>query len=172
MNRIFVISDTHFDHKKILDFEPIRKEVLGVSTVEEMNEAIVERWNSVVNKKDIVLHLGDWAFSQKPLYWRDKLNGEIRLILGNHDRVNKLDSNYFLSVHGTYERTVCKKKCVFTHIPVHPNQLNHRYYFNLHGHLHSKIIDDPGYINCSIERLPNMQPALLEQLIVERILKS
>ena len=34
----------------------------------------------------------------------------------------------------------------------------YRYKGNIHGHMHSKAIDDPFYINVSIERLPNLQP--------------
>lgn len=59
----FFISDTHFSHARILEFEsddgrPVRS---GFSSVEEMDEAMIERWNSVVGPKDKVYHLGDVA---------------------------------------------------------------------------------------------------------------
>ena len=52
-----------------------------------MDEALINNWNSVVGKDDIVFHLGDFAFAPN---WRWKeilgrLNGHIHLILGNHD---------------------------------------------------------------------------------------
>ena len=52
-----------------------------------MDEALINNWNSVVGKDDIVFHLGDFAFAPN---WRwkeilDRLNGHIHLILGNHD---------------------------------------------------------------------------------------
>lgn len=54
-----------------------------------MDEALIERWNSVVKPDDIVFHLGDFAFATNGR-WKeliDRLNGHIHLILGNHDVV-------------------------------------------------------------------------------------
>lgn len=52
-----------------------------------MDEALINNWNSVVGKDDIVFHLGDFAFA--PTWrWKEilsKLNGKIYLIIGNHD---------------------------------------------------------------------------------------
>lgn len=83
--KTFLISDTHFMHSNILKYcnRPFKD-------VEEMNQEIIKRWNSVVSKNDIVYHLGDFAFGNLD-YISDivlKLNGRIRLILGNHDSYN------------------------------------------------------------------------------------
>ena len=54
-----------------------------------MDEALIERWNSIVKPDDIVFHLGDFAFATNGR-WKeliDRLNGHIHLILGNHDVV-------------------------------------------------------------------------------------
>lgn len=84
-SRVFFTSDTHFGHKNILEFcnRPF-------SSVEEMNEKLIENWNSVVGKNDYVFHLGDFAFGGSQL-WNsvlDRLNGNIFLILGNHEMKN------------------------------------------------------------------------------------
>ena len=80
---LFFTSDTHFDHANIIRFckRPW-------STAEEMNEALVERWNKKVGPNDIVFHLGDFCFGGSAEWkkWREKLNGHIILIRGNHDR--------------------------------------------------------------------------------------
>ena len=52
--KIFVTSDLHFCHDRAFVYEP-----RGFSNVEEMNQAIVERWNAVVQPEDIVYVLGD-----------------------------------------------------------------------------------------------------------------
>ena len=54
---IFFTSDTHFDHKNILRFCNRPWE-----TVEEMNQGLIDNWNSVVGPDDIVFHLGDVSF--------------------------------------------------------------------------------------------------------------
>lgn len=81
----FVISDQHFGHKNIEEFEPSRSarcKELGFETFEEM---IIAKHNSVVKEDDIVVFLGDFSFSD-PLLWSSKLNGRKFLIVGNHDR--------------------------------------------------------------------------------------
>lgn len=81
---IFFTSDLHFGHKNIINFcnRPWK-------TTEEMDEALIANWNSVVGEKDIVFDLGDFAFATSGR-WKDilqRLNGKHYLILGNHDVV-------------------------------------------------------------------------------------
>ena len=54
MGNIFLTSDLHFGHNKEFIYK-----VRGFNSIEEMNEAIIERWNSVVNNDDDVYVLGD-----------------------------------------------------------------------------------------------------------------
>ena len=55
---IWFTSDTHFGHKNILKFckRPW-------DTVEEMVEGLIQNWNRVVGKDDLIFHLGDFAFA-------------------------------------------------------------------------------------------------------------
>lgn len=80
---LFFTSDLHFCHKNIIRFcnRPW-------STTEEMNEGLVERWNKKVSPDDTVFCLGDFCFGGSAEWkkWREKLNGHIILIRGNHDR--------------------------------------------------------------------------------------
>lgn len=52
-----------------------------------MNEAIVERWNNVVQPEDIVYVLGDIMLNDNDtgLKLLKSLKGDIRIVLGNHD---------------------------------------------------------------------------------------
>lgn len=79
---IYFTSDTHFGHHNI-----IRYCQRPFSCVEEMNETIIKNWNDVVGKDDIIFHLGDFGVGGSAEWSRllERLNGEIHLILGNHD---------------------------------------------------------------------------------------
>lgn len=169
------ISDTHFGHQNILQYE---KESRPFESVEEMNESIIDRWNRVVSDDDTVYHLGDFAFGRKNIAIAERLKGKKILILGNHDSYPLSEySQYFNRIYGAFYF----KNCLLTHIPVHQyNLISHfRSYgievgkmINVHGHLHSRRImvpllekreelpfvtfsefmEDPRYFNVSCEQ--------------------
>ena len=147
MPEVFLISDTHFGHNKILQFEESRLQ-LG-KTVEEHNEALVERWNKTVRSRDTVWHLGDVLFGRDSFEYLGRLNGIKKLVMGNHD-------NYPVNLYLRHFNTVkaCYKLDDFllTHIPVHETQKS-RFKGNIHGHMHSKVLSDPFYSNVSCERI-------------------
>lgn len=76
----FFTADTHFGHRLMLKFRPF-------SSTDEMDEHLIDSWNSVVRPDDIVWHLGDFSTHDeartKQIFQR--LQGRKRLILGNHD---------------------------------------------------------------------------------------
>ena len=83
--QVFFTSDTHFNHICILRFcnRPFKD-------IQEMNQSLIENWNRVVGKDDLVFHLGDFAFGNAAAWNQilDQLNGKIILIVGNHDMKN------------------------------------------------------------------------------------
>ena len=83
--KVFFTSDTHFHHFNIIGScgRPFSDE-------KEMNEVLIKNWNSVVDNKSTVFHLGDFAWGgfNKWKEIRDRLNGHIVLIKGNHDFKN------------------------------------------------------------------------------------
>jgi len=60
------------------------------SGVEKMDEVLINNWNETVPNDGLVFHLGDFAWGgfQQWKKIRERLNGEIILIKGNHDRKN------------------------------------------------------------------------------------
>jgi calcineurin-like phosphoesterase family protein len=124
----------------------------GFSSAEEMNELIVKNWNNTISKRDAVFLLGDITMekNQYEILWR--LNGMIHVVLGNHDERRHVREmlNYVHSVSGIIDY---KKKAILTHCPVHPSQLEFRYPYNIHGHVHENSIDDPRYINVCAEMI-------------------
>ena len=76
-------SDPHFGHYNIIDyaFRPFK-------SADEMNEALIERYNEVIGPGDCCVWLGDcflMPFDQAEVIMR-RLNGGKILVMGNHDR--------------------------------------------------------------------------------------
>lgn len=158
MNRVFVISDTHFGHKRIIEFEAAAR---PFATIEEHDRELVTRWNAAVKPKDMVWHLGDVFFGKDGHAPLGALNGLKKLVLGNHDRYPlAVYQQYFSKIFGAAEFG----GCVLTHVPVHPGQLERRYRLNVHGHMHSKSLSDPRYVCVSAEHT-GLAPVLMDSVI-------
>jgi calcineurin-like phosphoesterase family protein len=139
-NDVFVISDTHFSHANILTFcqSDGQKVRPGFSCFEEMDEYIVNKWNSVVKPHDKVYHLGDVVMNKRYIDIVNRLNGRKRLIMGNHDIFGfKFYADYFDEVYAM--RILPKEGIMMTHIPIHLNSIK-RGFINVHGHIHERII--------------------------------
>lgn len=132
------ISDLHFGHKAVLDFEH-----RPFSGVEEMDAMLIYSWNSRVTKNDQVYILGDFAFhNEKPYSWYLKrLKGQKHLVVGNHDKKLLKDSEaleYFVSVDFYREITDCQKHIVLSHYPIAEwNGFYHDAY-HVYGHIHKR----------------------------------
>lgn len=162
MRDIFIISDTHFGHVNILKFlNEDGSHVRDFSSVEEMNERMVENWNRTVKDDDIVYHLGDVYFGQGHTVLH-RLRGRKRLILGNHD--NGKDQNlqkHFQKI--LVWRMFPEFNCLLSHVPVHESAL-YKVGYNVHGHVHRSSLPDPRYINVSVE-VRDYTPTSIEEIM-------
>lgn len=78
---IWFYSDPHFYHNNV-----IRYCSRPYATVEEMNEDLVRRWNTVVRPEDTVYCLGDFSMAFRAVeLFSPRLMGNKILIPGNHD---------------------------------------------------------------------------------------
>lgn len=167
----FFISDTHWGHANVLNFLTNEGTKLRpFTTVDEMDEAMVERWNSVVRPNDKVYHLGDVAMSHRHLHQLGRCNGEKVLIKGNHDTAKLAQYlPYFKDVRGSHQFD----GMLLTHIPTHPASLA-RWGLNVHGHLHSNVVmkmhgdqetksPDPRYLCVSVEQI-NYTPISIDEI--------
>ena len=73
MNQIFFTSDLHFDHHNILKFQD-----RGVKSIQQMNQKIIDNWNSIVGKQDDIYILGDFM-------WRNQRD--------NFDKLKKITNS-------------------------------------------------------------------------------
>lgn len=134
MNDVFFISDTHFSHDNICKFLTESGEKQRPwDNVCEMDEYMINKWNSLVTKKDKVYHLGDVVMKKQYLPIMNRLNGRKVLIMGNHDIFPATDYlQYFVDIKGYH----VLNNMIISHIPVHADSKG-RFLGNIHGHTHS-----------------------------------
>lgn len=79
---IWLSSDLHFGHDRGFIYEP-----RGFSSVQENDEVILERFNSVVRPDDELYLLGDLMLNDNEhgLEYLSNLNGKLHILYGNHD---------------------------------------------------------------------------------------
>lgn len=180
---IWVISDTHFRHKNILTFRDSTtgKLVRGddFKDVDEMDEHMIERWNSVVKQGDIVYHLGDVVMGDQEWFKKNwpRLHGSKRLIVGNHDDIKFFASGGFFQKVSMW-RMFPEFGLMLSHVPLHESGLlrlvdkNGKYpedaetLLNIHGHIHQNPSPDGPYRNVSVEAI-NYTPVNIEELRVK-----
>ena len=160
---IWVISDTHFNHENILKFTDNEgKLVRDFTSLEEMNETMVDKWNSVVKPGDKVYHLGDVFFGEQAWFKKmwPRLKGAKRLIVGNHDDIiqdhldkflttSKHDGHPLLYSAQSYLKLQLKelgRTLVLFHYPIAEWDGCHKGYYHLHGHIHDRMADIGGRI--------------------------
>lgn len=87
-----ITSDTHWGHVNITKLAD--RDFDNSESTKDMDQFLVDQWNSVVNKNDTVLHLGDVAMGlvKETLLNVKKCNGEKILVPGNHDYISSFSS--------------------------------------------------------------------------------
>lgn len=83
---IYFSSDLHLYHQRALEIMPNRP----WKTVDEMNQGLIDNWNSVISNEDYIFVLGDFIMGQNKFGTIPKvmsqLKGKIILLRGNHDK--------------------------------------------------------------------------------------
>ncbi len=133
MAKTYIISDLHVGHTDI--HLKWRKEFCSQS---DHDEFMIQCWNRIVKKNDVVKVLGDFIIGRKNLHYLSQFNGTIHWILGNHDpkiTAEVLSSFPNVSYVGG---VLAYKGAVLSHAPIHPQELEYRNWaINIHGHIHT-----------------------------------
>lgn len=171
---IWVTSDSHFNHANILRFKDSKTGNLirpGFSSVEEMNECMIQRWNEVVRPGDKVYHLGDVVMGNDQEGWMKRhwprLMGQKRLTVGNHDNVKMLASGGFFAKVELW-RVFSEFGLILSHIPLHESSLyrgagDGQQMLNVHGHIHQNASPDGPY-RCVCVEHTNYYPVNIDEL--------
>lgn len=176
MSKFFYISDSHFFHTNVIAYEN-----RPFSSVEEMNESMIERWNSAVSVEDTVIFGGDLVLASSRNYPEkvkgilQRLNGNKVLIKGNHERSLKKVILLGFQEGSHYKEVEDSGYNIFV---IHKLLSNYDRYLSfinradyvLYGHSHCIIYDDPRvynkekFINICVEHLDYI-PRTIEELI-------
>lgn len=172
---LFFSSDFHLSHFRIIEYcnRPFK-------SIAEMNDTIINNFNSVIEPEDTLYHLGDFCLGNKyeyQVHLLSRLNFKKIMIVGNHDNKKNLkrmaESGIIESFHNTLGIEIDGQYIWMSH---HPNRT---WYFEnvdisphdpktvwkLHGHLHTKdkreVINDT--IDCGIDNF-NFLPISFNRL--------
>lgn len=160
MKEIYVISDTHFGHKRIIELcnRPF-------TDVNEMDEIMIDRWNETVRNEDTVIFGGDFMFykkDEKNIF--NRLKGNKILICGNHDHtVTKLMP--WLSSWERFELEVDNVNFIIDHYPIH--DWNKRFHNSIHlyGHTHKSLYPEIVNRHCICVEVQDYRPKNIREFI-------
>jgi calcineurin-like phosphoesterase family protein len=159
---IFFTSDLHFGHDNIRAYcnRPF-------SSVEEMNQVLVDNWNKKVTDEDTIYILGDFAFGSHQFINTilHSLNGIKYFVFGNHDKssrnsgilghfINHDELNHLDRRTGNIrELTITTEEdeeldadqvIVMCHYPFEVWPKKHYGSIHLHGHSHGRLVYRKG----------------------------
>lgn len=152
-------SDPHWGHYNI-----IRYSCRPFSSVEEMNEALIKNFNSKVGPKDHLYLLGDLFFMRydRAIEILKRLNGKKFLVLGNHDgmirKKRSLFEPFFEFIGDDLEIKIQdpdapngkSQKIIMHHYAKRVWNDSHKGSWNLYGHSHGSLPDDPNALQMDV----------------------
>ena len=162
---IFYTADLHFHYKPFLPGRPF-------ASVDEMDEAMIRRWNETVTDEDTVYVVGDVGYNggYVPGDALGRLQGRKHLIRGNHDtgfeNAPKL-FDYFETVTDFNEIDDGETHILLCHYPI----LYRKRGYMIHGHLHQArgpeydiLRQMPRMLNAGVD-VNFYRPVTLAQLV-------
>lgn len=167
---IYFIADTHFGHENVIKFcnRPF-------SCADEMDEVLIENWNSRVRWNDSIFILGDMFFRATEIESiLKRLKGKKHLIVGNHDKywMKKVNlSDYFESVDRLLETSDGQHGLTLCHYPLLSWNHQERTYM-VHGHIHADTTMDfwpliakrDRVLNAGVD-VNNFMPVTFDELV-------
>ena len=146
---IFYTADLHLRHRRspFYDKQGWDTAMLGeypFTSSEERDNAIIERWNSVVGGNDTVYILGDFCYAKRDeaIQLLACLHGKKHIVRGNHDRAwlgecVGIKGLNLRSVSDTAIVSDHSQKLVLFHYPMFAWADQHKGSFHIYGHVHA-----------------------------------
>jgi calcineurin-like phosphoesterase family protein len=161
MKRTFYTADNHFGHANIIKYQN-----RPFADVEEMNRVMIENWNAVVGIDDIVYHLGDFALMpadriEKLLM---RLNGEIHIIWGNHDKETRRVKHLFDSYSDIKYIRDDGHDIVLCHYGMRVWNKSHHGSLHFYGHSHGNLPGNNQSLDVGVDCW-DYTPTTLQQIL-------
>lgn len=151
MSDTWYTADHHFGHKNIIKYcnRPF-------FDADEMDEMLIQKWNSRVKSNDLVYHLGDFTLGNVNIFksYEDRLNGNIIFIPGQHDW------NWFKKQYGGWKNRLVSTKMyykgeriiiVLCHYPLRSWDGSNYDSIHLHGHSHGNLPRLPRTLDVGVD---------------------
>jgi calcineurin-like phosphoesterase family protein len=162
----YFTADTHFRHINCLNYGRNK----FFSSIEEHDNELIRRWNEIVKVDDELWFLGDFIFG-KAKHYLPRLQGQLHLIIGNHDHKELRNNSRWLSVNH-----YCELKdnnfglIVLCHYPFESWNKHSYGSLHVHGHSHGNLLPRGRRIDVGVDCF-NFTPVSLEQLKLHPQLK-
>ena len=169
----YFTSDLHFG------YEPILKQAnRPFESIEQMNKAIIDNFNSVLTKDDVLVILGDVAcYGYNPKNELKAINGKKVLIVGNHDKEplkHKSFRDCFIDIRDNEIDRSGDISVFLSHYPMAEWDGYFKGIWHFYGHVHNssqgagslmKLF--PRAVNVGVD-VNGFMPKTKQQLIAER----
>ena len=164
MGKDYFIADTHFGDGNI-----IRYENRPFASVQEMDTAMIAKWNQVITDEDTVYVIGDFSAyhdEEKDRELLNRLNGKKILIIGNHDMHRNSEEWRALGfMECSPWPIIYQGFFLLSHEPLYIN--SNMPYANIYGHVHGNASykdASPQSVCVSVERI-DYQPITLDEVM-------
>lgn len=148
MSHIFVTSDEHVGHERIIELAN-----RPFTSLEEMKETLIERHNKVVpmGRGHITIHVGDWLWHTLTLEegsdYISRLNGRHAFLYGNHDEFMEqygrlLGLDFIRGENKSGGSTIIrfnKHKLTLNHYAQRVWEGSHKGHWHVYGHSHNAL---------------------------------
>lgn len=174
---VYFIGCLHLGHESIAKHR-------GFNNSYEHDETIINSWNSIITKRDLVFILGDVTMEKVEHYHQlDRLKGRKIVVLGNHD-LPKHTRQLLMHVESV-AGMIDYKGFALTHCPIHSSEIE-GYRGNIHAHIHhvnklqellvlERYADNENQIKtlskyyCVDAHLIQYKPKTIEQLLNKKL---
>ncbi len=159
----YFTADTHFGHRSIIT-------ACGRpwTSIDAMDEALIQRWNETVRKTDEVWHLGDFAYRAGAERIREifsRLNGRKHLVIGNHDHDNRtLGLPWASPPQDRVVLTVDGCRVILDHYAMRSWPSSHHGTIHLYGHSHGALPPMGNSLDVGVDADWDYRPVTLAQI--------